>query len=677
MLRFLRSYWHDRRGNIAILSTVMITSLVGVSGLAVEFGNGLLNRMQDQRIADAAAMSGGTIYNSTSSTTAMQAAVTNIATLNGVSTTAVSSSVVSSPSGDGNEAVMVTVRTTVPLALARVLWTASPGASMPVSATSYAELKSGLPGCIIALSSSGTGVTLSGGTGVTAAGCAVASNTTASVPCGTSIVTKALEYDTSYSECTTPNSITAPSGSTLTITKTLTSDPLSGATGVADSTSHLSSVSSISSPASPTVTGGTAVSFGYTASTTQTQLTADGCSGTFTSNIWTVTCSNGTYNFGAISLSGGITVNFNLAGAASNTYNFNGQICDSGTALHFGNGIYNVSGGIASGGGSSTTFGYGTFNIGRVSTGSNPCGAPTGYSIYNTGSVMTFGSATTASTFTIVGGINNSGGETLVMGGACTNGGNPCTGTSSSNSFTSPTGNSFNLGATTAGDSIVMGGGAATYFGDATGSGKLFQTAGNVNVTSGGGSCLWIGAAAEHDINGYMSTAGGTTLGSGRYSIYKYLWLGGGGGGDVTCGGSTVGMYGNNVTMVIGGNGVPTSGGCPNDSFCVSNGYGHVTLSSPGSGSLEGLAVIGPISSGNTNGALFTGGASNTTLSGAVYFPHGPVSLSGAGSLGNGTGQCLELIGSQVTLSGGSAVGTTCTISGQTGGTNGAVALVQ
>ena len=67
--RFLRDFFRDRRGNIAILSTVMITSLVGVSGLVAEFGNGLLNRMQDQRIADAAAMGGGTVYNSTASTT--------------------------------------------------------------------------------------------------------------------------------------------------------------------------------------------------------------------------------------------------------------------------------------------------------------------------------------------------------------------------------------------------------------------------------------------------------------------------------------------------------------------------------------------------------------------------------------------------------------------------------
>ena len=93
LVRYFRDFIRDRRGNIAILSTVMITSLVGVSGLVAEFGNGLLNRMQDQRIADAAALGGGTVYSSTASTTAMTAAVNNIATLNGIPTSAISAQV--------------------------------------------------------------------------------------------------------------------------------------------------------------------------------------------------------------------------------------------------------------------------------------------------------------------------------------------------------------------------------------------------------------------------------------------------------------------------------------------------------------------------------------------------------------------------------------------------------
>ena len=76
----------------------------------------------------------------------MQAAVNNIATLNGIATSAISASVVNSPSGDGNQAVEVTVSTSVPLILSRVLWSQN---TLPISVSSYAELESGAPGCIM------------------------------------------------------------------------------------------------------------------------------------------------------------------------------------------------------------------------------------------------------------------------------------------------------------------------------------------------------------------------------------------------------------------------------------------------------------------------------------------------------------------------------------------------
>ena len=46
--------------------------------------------------------------------------------------------------------------------------------------------------------------------------------------------------------------------------------------------------------------------------------------------------------------------------------------------------------------------------------------------------------------------------------------------------------------------------------------------------------------------------------------------------------------------------------------------------------------------------------------------PNGAVSLSGGAGVGNGAGQCLQLVGSQVTLSGGSTLASACTGVGQT-----------
>jgi hypothetical protein len=84
---------------------------------------------------------------------------------------------------------------------------------------------------------------------------------------------------------------------------------------------------------------------------------------------------------------------------------------------------------------------------------------------------------------------------------------------------------------------------------------------------------------------------------------------------------------------------------------------------------MANLVVMGPTASGVTTGATFAEGASNTSISGAFYFPYGPVTLSGGASVGNGTGQCLELIGSQITLSGGTTLASTC--SGLAGGSSG------
>ena len=84
--------------------------------------------------------------------------------------------------------------------------------------------------------------------------------------------------------------------------------------------------------------------------------------------------------------------------------------------------------------------------------------------------------------------------------------------------------------------------------------------------------------------------------------------------------------------------------------------------------------IRGNYTASNTGGAAFAEGAANTSLSGAFYFPQGAITLSGGASVGGGTGQCLELIGTQVSLSGGTAAASNC-VNG--GGGNTKIALVQ
>ncbi|HEY5072039.1 MAG TPA: pilus assembly protein TadG-related protein [Caulobacteraceae bacterium] len=620
----------DRKGSVSVIGALVLPLLIGMSGFVAEYGHGVLAKAQDQRAADLAAYAGAVAYNATSSTTTMTSVIDNVANLNGVPTADVTGALVTSPSGDGNQSVQVTINTTVPLIISQVLGT---GATLPVKSTAYAELKANAQGCIIALNTGGAGVTLSGGTAVTANACAVDSNATVAVPCGDTITTIAVNYDSSSAPSQPCSGIQPPAGKSVRIIKALTADPIAGNSGVSTATARLATVAAMSNPSAPVVSGGTPINFAYSQASTQAQVSADGCSSSFSGNTWTVTCaSGGTYHFGAITTGGGITVNFNTGGSAATTYDFSGSITNTGTAMTFGPGTYNIKQGITTGGGTTTTFGAGTFNLGASASGCNGGGK---YSICNTGTNLTFGGP---STFTLAAGVYNSGGENLTLGAG--------------------TGNSFNIGASSDGNAFYAGGGSKTIFADATG--KTFQMVGTFNVASGGGSCVSIGASAEHDINGPFITAGGTTLGAGIYTVHGYIALGGNGGGDVTCWGATVGMNGTDVSLVTDGSSTPGSGSCSGQAFCLAAGYNHVTLTAPTTGAMADLAVIGPTSSGNSHGATFTEGASNTSLSGVFYFPYGPVSLSGGASVGNGSGQCLELIGSQVTLSGGTTLASNC-----------------
>ncbi|HWY17021.1 MAG TPA: hypothetical protein VNX86_17960 [Rhizomicrobium sp.] len=652
------SFFRDRRGNLTVMSALMLTALAGTAGLVGEYGNGLFHRLQDQRVADVAAVAGARVYDETSSASAMNTAIANVAALNGALGT-VSATMVSSPSGDGNQAVQVTVTSHAPLVLARLLLPAATN-TITIKASSYAEMKPGAQGCIIALNTGGTGITVNGGATVSASGCALASNQTLNCAnVGNTVTTKFVYYDTSSLNCGSAspytNWIVPPTGSSLTTTNAYTTDPLVGTPEVLGQTSRLTAVNAI---ASPTLAfSGSGTSLAFTSSSNAgiiSALTAQGCSGSVASGTWTVTCSAGTHTFGTISVGGGAIVNFAVGGSSSNIYDFT-QVATGAGTLNFGPGTFNIAQGVLTTNGSAvTTFGAGTFNIGTPPT-STSCNSSTKYSICNSATTMTFAGP---STFTLAGGIYTKGSSSLTLG-------------------SSGTTNSFNIGKATDNYSLDVGNGASVIMGDATGSGDIFQMAGNMNT--GGGSCLKMGAATQHDINGYYLPAGGNILGSGVWTVSQYVALGGGNGGNVTCWGTSTGLSAIGVTFVVGGSTLDTSDcASPYCSFYVGAGYSNVTLTAPTSGSTQGLAVIGPTTSTNLGGATFNEGSSGTSISGAFYFPYGHINQAGSSNIGDGTGQCLELIGSQVTLTGGSSLASSCSIPGVgTSGSSGIVSLVQ
>jgi hypothetical protein len=602
----------DRRGAISILAALVIVGVVGCAALALEYGNGLLQQVEDQRVADLAAYSGALVFNATGSTSSASSAVGNIASLNGLSSSSASSSVVSSPSGDGNQAVQVTVSTSAPLLLARVLTT---NTAIPVKAVASAEINANAPGCIIALSGSGSGISLSGTGSISANDCQVESNTTICADGGANpsdvITTQWLSYGSGANPTTSNCTISPPSGSSLHVSKATASDPLAGNSEVSAANSRIATAASVSSPTVSKGSGGQDVYFDYNGkkSTTISTLNADGCTtASFNSstNTWTVGCGTSAI-FGNIALQGGITVNFTTSGAnytfASSTYSCNGV---------------------------------------------------TGYSICNTGTALTFAGP---STFVPAGGIYNGGGASMALG----------SGGSS---------NSYDIGKASDGYSVNVGTSKIMTFGDATGNGSVFETAGT--ISSGGGSCLALPAATQHDINGSISSGGGVVLGSGIYTVNGYINFAGGGGdvSDCPTTGTTTGLTGLGVTLVVSGASTVTCNS-QTSAFCLGSGFNTVKLTAPSSGATANLAVVGPQSLGRTAGATFQNGASNTQVSGAFYFPNGQIYMSGAATLHDTVdlNACLELIGTQVISTAGSALGSTCVGlgSGSTGTTIGLV----
>jgi hypothetical protein len=119
------------------------------------------------------------------------------------------------------------------------------------------------------------------------------------------------------------------------------------------------------------------------------------------------------------------------------------------------------------------------------------------------------------------------------------------------------------------------------------------------------------------------------------------------------------------VTLVVSGASTVTCGSTTS-AFCLGAGFATVKLTAPTSSSTlgsstAGLAVVGPQSSSNTAAASFVNGASNTQVSGAFYFPNGQIYMSGSATLHDtvDSSACLELIGSTVTATAGTAAGST------------------
>lgn len=653
--RSFRSFRNDRRGNILVATALSLPVLLGVGGLVIEYGSGLVEEGRNQRVADLSAYAGALAYSETNSEARMRSAAISVAQLNGVPAASVQATLENSPKTTGSKAVHVEIRTQRDLFLSKIL---NPRTELEIYAAAMTEVGGpSTAGCILALDGTQSGITLSGGTRIDANDCTVSSNNTITVPCGTYITSVGVNYNSSSAPSQPCGGIRGPNGSEAVITRQETPDPLADNTAITDAFARIAaSFSSLATMTSmPTIPSGNNIDFAYGDSTIA-QATALGCvASKSNSNTWSFSCPGRTQvNIGQMTIGGGINVDFAVNGAANTvynitnldmqwtttrfgpgTFNFGREVNIRGTVT-FGSGTFNFTKGLINTGGSNVSFGAGTFRFGQTDSG---CNGGARFSICNTGTTITFGGP---STFELAAGFYNGGGSTLTFGSGTTN--------------------SFRIGPSSNGNAIELGGASKTFMADATGSGNVFQVRGHVNG-GGGGSCFIISAAANHDIDGNFIASGTVQMGAGVYTIDGYFVLGQNGGGGGGCPDSSISLRAIDVTLIISGKNVSNSGACNGFVFCIAAGYSGVELTAPTTGPLAKVAVAGPQLTSRTAGATFAEGGSNARISGAFYFPHGPIIMNGgASTMGSATNpdMCLQLIGSRITLSGGTAVGSEC-----------------
>jgi Flp pilus assembly protein TadG len=307
----------NRRGTVAVLVALLLPVIIGVTALGLDGGLLLLQRRQAQSIADAAALAGAySLYGGSSFSTAQTAAIA-IGTQNGVT---ISTSQVTQPQ---KGYIAVSVEVTHPRCFS-ALW-GSGNMSATATAVARASANPYSTAAVLALDSSGAGITLSGLTQVTAKnGSVIVDSTSAtSILASGSPTITTPELDLSGGIA---YSGTNPNKATVTKTgQTRTPDPLAGISAPSSSGMTVQSNSAINLLASATMT-----------------------------------LSPGVYNGG-----------FNLSGSASITMNpgiyyiNGGGISLTGSSSITGNGVFIYN----TGGGAINLSGTGTISLNPMSSG--------------------------------------------------------------------------------------------------------------------------------------------------------------------------------------------------------------------------------------------------------------------------------------------------------------------
>ncbi|HTI80581.1 MAG TPA: pilus assembly protein TadG-related protein [Acetobacteraceae bacterium] len=374
-MKWITELARKERGAITILVAVGAPAMIGMAAFAVETSNWYMQAAELQRVADAAATAGAIEYvkdngcNLQAQVVPCYQAAKAYAVVNGVPASSTTVAVISSPTGDGNLAVQVTLTKNIPLILSRVL---SSNTSVNLSASAYTEIKSLAPPCVEALSATGTpDVKVTGN--VTLTGCSLWAKSNATGSSQSTAAVALTGNSTMAANVYTPGSLyvggsSAFTGKKYSVTQAAVSDFVGARSAV---TSALgSNLTAVQALTGPTVSNPTSNSQTWTGSSGSCSMTVTGpqsyasitisagtCSPFIVTFVGNITVGNraGTHN-AAMIVTGNVSINFQPA-----TDTFNGYIDLSGqTGGCFGLGSQATPGVTGSCAASSTS---GTYSI--------------------------------------------------------------------------------------------------------------------------------------------------------------------------------------------------------------------------------------------------------------------------------------------------------------------------
>ena len=423
----MRRLRDSTRGAVAVIGALSLTTMVGMGAFAIEASQGYSAKINDQRVADMAALAGALAYNVNNSASEMTATAKAVVAAQGLPATSAAVGLTTDTT-TSKQLVQVTITTSVPLSLGRMLSSnLSYDVSSVGSATTSATTTTASP-CITALSSTPTyGITLSGGVSISAASCAINTNAGVTVPWGTYITAKQVTAGKSVSDpgagvTTSPtahnvqqNKIGAASDweSTDTNVQALLCQ-VNKLTGASDSDYPGGNTSCTSLLVAPTTVPPSSSNLSLDYSPNGTLATYFNSS----TNTYTIPASYLSSTFGnmikTLTIAGGLTVYF------QGPLNLNvGSVSMGGTALHFGTGNVSIAGSMVINGGAIVDFDVGAGNVITF-------GATSGTSInVGGGSKICFtlncvAPTVAAGTFSTGGDIVTSGGSTIVFPKATT-----------------------------------------------------------------------------------------------------------------------------------------------------------------------------------------------------------------------------------------------------------------